>query len=581
MNFWLDAKEDRIEEIVARLTQADRKIQVASNLERDFFTDETINPNFYKTRQSDYLNKHKQLTEEINKELSYLNSMEEIEHFDISSNIDTLIMQFGNYELVFEKMVELIKFRGFKDYGVEGDMRHYIHEIENAKYQPDLANLLTIRRHEKDFIIRKDSNYLRKHTQSVHEFKTKVARIPDITQKVSMLSLIEKYQDAFKLLVQTEEKIGYDHHRGMKKELNDISTDIAKRIEQVNEVILNTAEVMRYNIRFALVVIMILGVGVNVILAVLITKMLSKPITSLSASIHEVIKHDFSESVYVTQINSKDEIALLAKDFAFMLEKVQGNIAEIKDKSEKIEHKQRLLMDSIRYAQQIQEAILPDSEDLKIFNDNYFIIYKPLHVVSGDFYWFATKNEKSFLAVVDCTGHGVPGAFMSMIGNTLLNKIVTQNKVFEPAKILERLHKEVKESLRQDEKKNDDGMDISICVFDNAQFGQETLRMIFAGAKSSLIYTSNNEVMQMKGVNRSVGGKLKSELRPFTSSIIDLQKNDMIYLFSDGFIDQKDAFGEKFGKQRLRSLIQEVHHLGIKEQEERFNEELTLQLLEQ
>ncbi len=255
------------------------------------------------------------------------------------------------------------------------------------------------------------------------------------------------------------------------------------------------------------------------------------------------------------------------------LERKTGVLAE---KSEDVEA-------SIRYAQRIQQAILPSQEFLQQELKDYFLIFRPRDVVSGDFYWChkiekrpvfdlrpshglkimqEVENEKIVLAVVDCTGHGVPGAFMSMIGNDLLNQIVIQEKITDPALLLSRLNEGIHDALRQQEAKNADGMDISICVIDT-----EAGTLSVSSAKQKVFYFQAGELYQISGDRASIGGYFHSKYHTFKKHQISLRQETVLYLFTDGIRDQFGGPQSRiFSSRRLKNLLKEVHTLPMAEQ---------------
>jgi PAS domain S-box-containing protein len=218
-----------------------------------------------------------------------------------------------------------------------------------------------------------------------------------------------------------------------------------------------------------------------------------------------------------------------------------------------IQAKNKKINDSINYAQRIQGAILPDNGLIRRLMPDSFILYKPRDVVSGDFPWFMQVGDDIFLAAVDCTGHGVPGALISLIGYFLLNDIVRSRKITDPGQILDALDAGVTQTLRQDEEdsKTKDGMDISLCKIN---LKKRTLE--YAGAHRPLYYLSNGELQEVKGDRFPIGGgKFKNQTN-FTSTALSLKPGDAVYFCSDGFPDQ---FGgpenRKFGPKRLRDMI--------------------------
>ncbi len=240
-----------------------------------------------------------------------------------------------------------------------------------------------------------------------------------------------------------------------------------------------------------------------------------------------------------------------------------------------IEDKNKNITASIRYAKTIQQAILPSDKSLQNALHEYFTIYKPKDIVSGDFYWFVHKPDENrkFIAAVDCTGHGVPGAFMSMIGHSLLDEIVNADRIYEPAKILENLNIRVREALKQDQKANDDGMDVCLCMMEDID--NQSVKVTFTGAKRPLYYIpkATGKLAFLKGDLKSVGG-LSLKQRPFTNQEIILTKGDALYLTSDGLADQSGTNNDKFGTLRFTNLLEINAHLPMLEQKEILETEL-------
>lgn len=233
----------------------------------------------------------------------------------------------------------------------------------------------------------------------------------------------------------------------------------------------------------------------------------------------------------------------------------------LEEQNEKIELKNSQIRSSIRYAQTIQQAILPLQENIDKIAKN-FIIYRPKDIVSGDFYWHsmvpatAGQPELNFVATVDCTGHGVPGAFMSMIGSRLLSEIVNERKVYSPADILELLDHEIKLALRQDRTDNNDGMDICLCLIERVS--SKEIKVTYSAAKRPLYYQTraSKEVLSIKGNIRSIGGYHTIMFRPpFENHTINLEKGDRLFLTTDGYVDQNDAERKRFGSSKFTNLI--------------------------
>jgi serine phosphatase RsbU (regulator of sigma subunit) len=243
---------------------------------------------------------------------------------------------------------------------------------------------------------------------------------------------------------------------------------------------------------------------------------------------------------------------------------IEKALAEIADKNHNI-------IASINYAQRIQAAVLRDKSTLKQLLPDSFILFRPRDVVSGDFYWFQDyKNQQTgenllLLAAVDCTGHGVPGAFMSMIGANLLNQIVSNN-IVSPEKVLEAMHQGISTSLRQKDTENQDGMDMVFCTLNTT-----TKKMETAGAKNQMYYIQQNELVEIKGDKQAIGGKTNANAAElagcFTKTTVDISLPTTIYLFTDGYQDQ---FGgkesKKFMTRNMKNLFLEIYKQPADEQ---------------
>jgi serine phosphatase RsbU (regulator of sigma subunit) len=261
------------------------------------------------------------------------------------------------------------------------------------------------------------------------------------------------------------------------------------------------------------------------------------------------------------KLEEKNRTILLQKD---EIEKQRDLAAAQRDQ---IGYQKRHIEDSIMYAKRIQTALIPS---LELFSDKleHFVLYKPLAIVSGDFYWVSAQANPQVIISADCTGHGVPGAFMSMLGVTLLNEIVNGKHIIMPDQIIENLRQGIIKSLKQvaEEDSIKDGMDIAVCVVD---FDKNILW--YAGANNPLYLVRNGELTHYRADRMPVAIHYKME--PFTLHKIDLQKGDAFYIFSDGFADQ---FGgpqqKKFMSMQLRETLVEMAGVPMLKQGERLNE---------
>ncbi len=252
------------------------------------------------------------------------------------------------------------------------------------------------------------------------------------------------------------------------------------------------------------------------------------------------------------------------------------------------------ITDSIRYARRIQTAMLPEQHFINNLLPEHFIFFKPKDIVSGDFYFFAKKRNLIYIVAADCTGHGVPGAFMSMLGISFLNAIINAEHKFSlqlpfvddvldkvqdfgakeqsAADVLNSLREMIKKALKQtgDETEQKDGMDMALCILDTKK-----LKMQYAGAHNPLYLFREKELVEYKADRMPIGIYIKE--KSFSNHEIKLKKGDVFYLFSDGFVDQfNGATGEKYKTRRFKQLLSDIHLLNMQEQKRRISEELTI-----
>lgn len=223
-----------------------------------------------------------------------------------------------------------------------------------------------------------------------------------------------------------------------------------------------------------------------------------------------------------------------------------------------VESQHTNLTHSINYALRIQEALLPSEELLKQILPHHFIFYRPRDIVSGDFYWTKQIKNKTIIIVADCTGHGVPGAFMSLLGISYLNEISSSIKEISAAQILEELREKIKLAFKQDNgsKTINDGMDMVVCILDH-----ENMNLEFSGANNGIFIASNKKLTEIKGTRNPVSSYRKE--KPFENHIIKLQQNDSIFMYSDGYFDQfGGSHKQKITRARFNKILTECISKG-------------------
>ena len=247
----------------------------------------------------------------------------------------------------------------------------------------------------------------------------------------------------------------------------------------------------------------------------------------------------------------------------FTIELYENRLYELLDNHQTVKKQKTSILESIRYAQRIQNAVLPPTDLIQSMLPQHFILFKPRDIVSGDYYWMTQIGKKTIVVVADCTGHGVPGAFMSMLGITLLNQTVKNHSILHANEILDELRDNIILSLRQDGAQlgSKDGMDMSLIIFDFENYELE-----FAGANNPLYVIRNNELIILEADKMPVGIHV-GQGRNFNRKDFKIMKNDRFYAFSDGYIDQFGGVqNKKFLRRNFAELLLKIHQKPMIEQ---------------
>ncbi len=240
----------------------------------------------------------------------------------------------------------------------------------------------------------------------------------------------------------------------------------------------------------------------------------------------------------------------------------ETNIEVIKQ-NELIENINTEMLDGINYAKHLQRAMLSNTSVLKEYFKNYIILNRPKNIVSGDFYWVEKVDDYIFIAVADCTGHGVPGAFMTILGTSLLNQIVIENKIFSTSQILSTFNEKLLNSLvtEVENQKVNDGMDIALLRYDCNKS-----ELMFSGAKRNMLLLSENDCKEIKGARQSIG-EAKFLSIPFNEEIIKMNSSERVFIFTDGLTDQLGGENyKKFMSKNFKELLNSSKHLELSEQ---------------
>lgn len=340
---------------------------------------------------------------------------------------------------------------------------------------------------------------------------------------------------------------------------------------------------------FSLLRYIFIFVGVLIIIIFLVyhrTRNITNPIRKLVTNVNRIADGNLSERA---EVAGNNEITTLSQKFNVMIEqleelytdldkKVKERTAQVVAQKEEIEtqrdelekhrdqlaEQQKHIMDSITYAKRLQNAILPTPAYIKELFPENFIVFHPKDVVSGDIYWFNQINGKRYFSAIDCTGHGVPGAMVSMVGHNWLEYAVKDLKLERPVDILGALNDGVTSTFKEtdDDGAVKDGMDLALCCVD-----YKTMKLEFAGAYNPAIIVRNGEIFQLKGDKCPIGAFSRRAAAGYTHQEMDIQKGDMVYVFSDGYADQFGGDdGRKFLIANFKKLLIDVHALPVEQQ---------------
>lgn len=272
----------------------------------------------------------------------------------------------------------------------------------------------------------------------------------------------------------------------------------------------------------------------------------------------------FAFAIFGIYVFDKMRTRSLIKAKKMLEEKVEERTGELAVKNAELAEKNKDITDSIRYAKRIQEAILPPETRISSCLPDAFIFSKPKDIVSGDFYWVDKKGGQVLFAAVDCTGHGVPGAFMSIVGHNILAQAVNESTDIVPGLLLDKLNRGVSVALNQasEEARLRDGMDIALCALNFS-----TMELQFAGAYNPLFIVRGSEFIEVKGDNIAIGSYTETHQQKYTNHVIRLQKGDTVYIFSDGYADQFGGpEGKKFKLAQFKTMLLALNGVSMEQQ---------------
>jgi serine phosphatase RsbU (regulator of sigma subunit) len=571
VNVQLNIRKTRVEDISQKIKVIQLNVMLHAKALNDFFTFETIRSDFFVTHQSIYLDQYNNYQDELNADIDELATNYLITKIDRQQILIQIRQLSDSLALCINQIDTLIFARGFKDYGIEGKMRGYAHTLENKNLM-ELSDLLMLRRHEKDYIIRNEPKYITQFNTLANRLIEEQIGLSTDTSKNEALPLLRNYYKAFNAMVAIDHELGIKTNSALRSQLDHYINTMMWQTETLNQSCNAFRDRIYAQIQYISSVLTFIILFLGILLSIILSRITTRRITMLSQHIAKFVESCFTDMQPMVAIKRNDEIGQLIGHFELMQQKIIDQInylevkvaertEEINIQKEQILKQNRRLLDSMRYALNIQEALLPNPAYIAQSFPEHFVCFKPKDMVSGDFYWFKRIQtdtlDVSVIAVADCTGHGVPGGFMSMLGIAFLNDVVMKIHERSTADLLNRLRTKVLETLASKEngRKLSDGMDMALVIIDH-----KTSRLQFSGALRPLIIVRNGHIQKIKGDNMPIGRYLKDP-QPFQVFEENMQTGDMFYLFSDGFADQENGTnGKKYLSNQLNNLLKGIAH---------------------
>jgi len=465
-----------------------------------------------------------------------------------NSNVRFYLHQNSNIE---SQLFHAIGKLGFKEHGVLGEMRSSIHQAE-TKYPAIEKDLLLMRRHEKDFIMRLDDSYALKHKAVFDRLNKSMANNPELVnyekQFVEAQLLFHQiYSDESALFTKWQKNIEL-----VQAEIRQERSKLVAKSSELSNSALNTQ-------LFLSLVILIILIGTSY----WCISRFTRQVNSLQKSMNDFVESKYKNRNFNMTI-PKNEIGQLMKRFLqlarkieievrYLEERVDNRTKSLRHKNEILEYQHNEIVQSLNYAQNLQQSLLVSHRRISQQFKDSCVHYSPKNLVGGDFYWMKTfkrgKAEMILFALADCTGHGVPGALISVLGMNTLDELYG-NGATNPATLLNQLRLVISRRFNTENEQRLDGMDISVFLL-NKRSGKLT----FAGAQMPLWLIRKTETLELKGQRLPIGLSY-GKTEPFTNQVLQLESGDKILLFTDGLTDQfGDVIQKKWGKKGLRKSI--------------------------
>lgn len=590
---WSGSKQQELENIKESINEVHLLLLKDSRVVSNFFTYEISKEEFLETEISQCLERHYKLSNQIKNKINQISGMQGIERFEVMNTLDSIHNEMYFFDINFNQIITHVAKRGNNCHGLIGELDDISNELFSLGIQSD--QLLLLRLYENEYLLNPESHYI----DSIKVCNRKMSIENEGGEnKTQILSVLKQYENRLNEIYMIDVEVGLSSNSGLKEKLENSLVKIEDIIEHTILIAESKKEHLTNQfddyIIYYLFFVVVVMLGIGFVLA----SAISSDVSELSAHLSALVKSDFMMKEKLVIKEKRGEIGMLVHNVELLQAKVHADIDELERKvstrtveverqKEEIENqKEELLVqhesvvlqnkfiqkrnkiftDSLNYAKNIQDGTLPSEKRVKRLFPDSFILFKAKDKVSGDFYWMKEHTccgkRYKFFVVADCTGHGVPGAFMSLLGISFLNDILTNLDYPDPSKILNQLRYKVIKTFQDGvTEKLSDGMDVTLGIID-----VDNNLLHFSGANHNMHVVRNNQLEVIKG-DRMPVGEYPSKEKSFTTHVLQLFSGDVLYAFSDGYPDQfSGVSGRKYYLKRFKQRLLEISQKSMGEQ---------------
>ncbi len=600
---------EKFEQGVSSLRDANIKLLESFKIKEDLLINLAGNKDlFFNSDNSIYELGFFEKINQANASLNYIKKDDFRKVEGLISKVGRVTDSIHKYRILFNSSMFLYRKKGFKNYGLEGKMREHAHALIDLKHETIKIFALSLRRHEKDFFLRKETEYLHQFNAVIKALINEVIDNPIYTsnERRVILNHIYYYNKYFNSIARIEKKLGFKNRDGVLYDENNTFENILGLITECEVEITGAYLRKKESIKKTTALLYVSLFSFLLFTVLLFTNLLSNSVKHITGVFSNYVNSGFSlwdtkfkksnirefNMIFISfsemarEINKytnhfKDIVEARTLEINLQKEEIQNQqnkiesqyqsllnlFKELENQSRELKLKNDEVQQSLRYAKHIQKALIPKQAEFKKFFSDVFVLSRAKDVISGDFHlaFSLSDNNEIIIATADCTGHGIPGALISMLGINSVQKIVHLMNVNDPGKLLHLVDKDFKTTLNSDLKKHEvyDGMDVAIL-----KFNKSTKQLQYCNAKYHMILIRNGHLLPLEQLKYSIGYSHGTSIpKVFETREIALEEGDSVYLFSDGFADQFGGpFNKKLKKNKLISLLLDNTSSGMKDQ---------------